>query len=312
MKNPILFLVFSLLFSTGLFAQSTGRIGSHDAIGKWSPSGSASSFTTVAEGRSIAQEIIDIVGLKANFEVREANIPNAAAVVYGGKRYVLYNPNFIRQLEQTTGTRWAGISVLAHEIGHHLNGHTITATGSQPALELESDEFSGFVLRKMGASLTEAQAAMKTLASVRSSRTHPGQYDRLTAIEDGWNKADGQLTGRKHTTKSRPAAAPAPQQNRVAVNKAPAGQTSIDQRSIIGYVRFNADAGSDYYVTSRYNLVKVKNNQLSVIGKLASLNSRQYPYLIYDEANTQLLVDTRGNIVTRQGRQVGTLSAKRG
>src|SRR5215213_8487184 len=162
MINRILFFFSLLLLSSGMMAQITGRIGSHENISKWSPS-ATTSFSNVTEGRKIAQEIVDIVGLKANFEVREANIPNAAAVVYGGKRYILYNPNFIIQLEKTTGTKWAGISVLAHEIGHHLNGHTITAAGSQPALELEADEFSGFVLRKMGATLQQAQAAMKAL-----------------------------------------------------------------------------------------------------------------------------------------------------
>lgn len=46
---------------------------------------------------------------------------------------------------------------------------------------------------------------------------------------------------------------------------------------------------------------------MSVLGKLAKLNSNQYPYVLYDEANTQLLVDRKGNILTRQGRQVGYL-----
>lgn len=251
--------------------------------------------------------------MKANFEVREANIANAAAVVYGGRRYILYNPNFIMQLERTTGTKWAGMSVLAHEIGHHLDGHTLTSSGSQPQLELEADEFSGFVLRKMGASLANAQAAMRTLATINASSTHPGQYDRLTSIANGWNKADAQLAGRKFEP------APLPQTNTansqpIVVTRRPQKpqSTTIDDRYIIGGVRFNADPGSAYYVTMRYNLVKVDNNRLSVIGKLAQLNSNRFPYLIYDEENTQLLVDAYGNIITKQGRPVGKLSAGRG
>ncbi|MGZ8545123.1 MAG: hypothetical protein ACXWV0_07485, partial [Flavisolibacter sp.] len=124
MKNKFLLSILSLFLASGLVAQSGNRIGSHESIGAWNPSGTRTSFSNVTESRNIAQEIIDIVGLKPNFEVREANVPNAAAIVYNGKRYVLYNPTFIRQLEQSTGTKWAGISVLAHEIGHHLNGHT--------------------------------------------------------------------------------------------------------------------------------------------------------------------------------------------
>ena len=74
---------------------------------------------------------------------------------------------------------------------------------------------------------------------------------------------------------------------------------------------FNADPASKYHITTGYNLVKV-GNKLSVMGKLAKLNNNQYPYMLYDEANTQLLVDRSGKIVTRQGRQVGYLKNHNG
>src|SRR5688572_22598823 len=103
----------------------------------------------------IIELILETVGLRASFEVRKANVPNAAAVVYKGKRYILYNPSFIAAMDKAAGTPWASIAVLAHEIGHHLSGHTLDGNGSLPSIELEADEFSGFVLRKMGASLEE-------------------------------------------------------------------------------------------------------------------------------------------------------------
>ncbi|MGZ5285863.1 MAG: hypothetical protein ACXWB9_01705 [Flavisolibacter sp.] len=307
MKNKFLLSILSLFLASGLVAQSGNRIGSHESIGAWNPSGTRTSFSNVTESRNIAQEIIDIVGLKPNFEVREANVPNAAAIVYNGKRYVLYNPTFIRQLEKSTGTKWAGISVLAHEIGHHLNGHTITASGSQPSLELESDEFSGFVLRKMGATLSQSQAAMKTLASVNASKTHPGQYDRLTAIANGWEKADAQLAGRKFEPRQAN-----PRQPVVTRKPAPTQRQNtamIRNNQVLGDVRFNADATGRYYITTGYNLVKMVNNQLHVIGKLSQLNNRNYPYMIADQS-TQLLVDRYGTILTRQGRTVGKLTAR--
>lgn len=144
----------------------------------------------------VINEIIRVIGLKANFEVKAAQIPNAAAVAYDGKRYILYNPKFIASLNQAAGNQWASVSVLAHEIGHHLNGHTIEKIGSQPDKELEADEFSGFVLRRMGASLEEAQSAMRIAAGYKPSLTHPGKEDRMVAIADGWNSADNQIAGR--------------------------------------------------------------------------------------------------------------------
>src|SRR5215213_830875 len=284
MKNPLILFIFSL-FTSVIMAQQ-GRIGDHDAVTKWTPSTTITSpFASSAEGRQIAQRIIDVVGL---------------------------NPNFISQLTKATGTKWAAISVLAHEIGHHLDGHTLTASGSQPQLELEADEFSGFVLRKMGASLAESQAAMKTLASERASRTHPGQYDRLSSIAKGWKQADAQLTGRNDVATVIPTV---PQTADPTVSSPrqgspnTSGETAISGRYIIGDVRFNSDPNSAYYVTTQYNVVKVANNQLQVVGKLKSLNNSQYPYLIYDNS-TQLYVDARGNILTRRGKAVGSLSAR--
>src|SRR4051812_37132749 len=73
------------------------------------------------EARTIIEEIVSIVGLKPNFEIRSADIPNAAAVNFKNKRYILYNPRFVDELNKSAKSRWASVSILAHEIGHHLN-----------------------------------------------------------------------------------------------------------------------------------------------------------------------------------------------
>lgn len=301
----------SALFLSAVAAAQTGRIGEHTTVKNWTPS--ANTFANAAGGRQIAERIIDAVGLKPNFEIVPANVENAAAVVYGGKRYILYNPTFINNLVKTTGTDWAAISVLAHEIGHHLNGHTVTGNGSQPAAELEADEFSGYVLRKMGATLPQAQAAMKTLATANATLSHPAQDARLASIEKGWNHADDQVAGRR--TKPLPVApatvAPAPTTETVRVT-APATNAVLDSRYILGDVYFNAAPSSAFYVTARYNLVKVSNEGISVLGKLAKLSGSEYPYVLYDAQNTRLFVSRTGAILTREGKQVGYLKNHKG
>jgi hypothetical protein len=103
-------------------------------------------------------------------------------------RYIEYNPNFIQKLKSDAGTNWSVYSVLAHEIGHHLQGHTLTNTGSRPSIELQADEYSGFILAKLGASINDAEVAMQVFGSPQGSPTHPARNQRLAAIKEGWTK----------------------------------------------------------------------------------------------------------------------------
>ena len=103
---------------------------------------------------------------------------------------------------------------------------------------------------------------------------------------------------------------PQPRVEPVITTRDVASNTShvkLDSRYILGDVYFSADRSSRYHVTTNYNLVKVGNSGLNVLGKMARLNSRQFPYVIYDSQNTQLFVDARGKIVNRNGKQVGLL-----
>jgi hypothetical protein len=255
-------------------------------------------FASSAEAKNVINKIIDVIGLQPSFEIRAANIPNAAAVVQGGKRYILYNPNFLSSVEQAAGDKWASIAILAHEIGHHLNGHTITGIGSRPSLELEADEFSGFVLRKMGASLQQAQLAMKIAADQRTSATHPGKNDRLNYIAYGWNKADAQMAGRPTT--SRPVYQPQSSQTTAAANTA-----ILTDRQIAYDVVFNADRTNKYYITTANNLVKVHGGQGTVVAKLVATDRQQYPWMLYASASDYFLIDRQSRVLTPQGQGIG-------
>lgn len=138
---------------------------------------------------AMIQKIVDASGLVQNFDVSAAAIPNAAAVTTGGVRHVYYNADFINGLAARTGSKWAPISVLAHEVGHHLNGHSLGNTGSRPKLEIEADAFSGFILQRLGASRSDATAVISLLGSANGSPTHPSKMRRLAAISSGWTKA---------------------------------------------------------------------------------------------------------------------------
>jgi hypothetical protein len=155
------------------------------------------SFSEAASASSIVKEILDEAGLAPNFIVRPASVPNAAASARGGQRYIEYNPSFVSQLKAGAQTNWAVYSVMAHEIGHHLQGHTLQAGGSRPDIELEADEYSGFILAKLGADLSSAQKAMSTFGSNSASGTHPATNERLIAIRKGWEKGKATVTASK-------------------------------------------------------------------------------------------------------------------
>jgi hypothetical protein len=142
------------------------------------------------DAQKIVTAIMNAVGLKPNFTLRPAKVTNLEAFVSRHKRYILYNPEFISWLNNATKDKWAVIALLAHEIGHHLNGHTLKKRGNS-LLELEADEFAGFVLNKLGASLEQSQRVMNYIAKAQQSETHPARKERMLAIKKGWDKAMG-------------------------------------------------------------------------------------------------------------------------
>ena len=149
----------------------------------------SSAVNAIPAVHEMLQEIINVTGLQGNFELKEADVLNIEASVSHRKRFILYNPSFIARINSLTKNKWAAMALLAHEIGHHLNGHTIGKSGSMPALELQADEFAGFIMRKLGATLEQSQSVMNLIAKTEESHTHPSKKSRKLAIEKGWNKA---------------------------------------------------------------------------------------------------------------------------
>ncbi len=132
-------------------------------------------FESSAEAERIVSEICNVVGLSQNFDIRASNVENAMAVNDGSRRMILYSNLFLKKFNEDARTRWAAYSVLAHEIGHHLNNHDFGEpnAGKRKTMELEADRFSGSALRQLGASLDEAKAGVETFATPRRTGQTP-------------------------------------------------------------------------------------------------------------------------------------------
>jgi hypothetical protein len=193
MKKPLLFLSATLLVSV-LSAQSiTSKTDVINSDVVATPTNTdLPGFNSSEDAEKIIAGIMDVLGLHPNFKIKIGHIPNVEADIRHRQRYIIYNPEFVHQVNKTAKNKWASIFIIAHEIGHHLNGHTLKAMKTQPVCELEADEFGGFVLSKMGATLAEAQLVMHYIAGMDASESHPGRLDRLVAIEKGWSKANEQ------------------------------------------------------------------------------------------------------------------------
>jgi hypothetical protein len=143
------------------------------------------------EAMDAVARIVSYTGLTQNFQiVEDLNIRNATAYIKNRQRYIAYNPKFMLRVKDRTKSDWGAISVLAHEIGHHLSGHTLIKRRRDPQEELEADRFSGFILYKMGASLEEAKSAINFVELNSDPETHPPKIERLIAITSGWLDAN--------------------------------------------------------------------------------------------------------------------------
>jgi len=164
-------------------------------------------FATYRNADIALDKILDVTGMAKRFVLKECNdISNCLATTYKGIRYILYDRDFMDAIATRTNS-WSSISILAHEIGHHVNGHTLggeTTLSESRQMEIEADEYSGFVMFKLGASLSQAQEAIRVYGSDKddSYSTHPSRNKRLRAIERGYNKAKGQGSNNSIYTES--------------------------------------------------------------------------------------------------------------
>jgi hypothetical protein len=205
--SAILILALSLCFSAARSQNVTSKtaVVSNAVNGTTNEGTDLPFFATSADAEKIVSSIMRAMGLESNFKITEAHVPNVEAKIRHHERYILYNPEFIKQVNNATRNKWANIFILAHEVGHHLEGHTLLDINSRPSIELEADEFAGFVLHKMGATLQQSQLAMYYIATSGASKTHPARADRLAAIEKGWDREDAQSTAMNYDATNMPA-----------------------------------------------------------------------------------------------------------
>jgi hypothetical protein len=112
---------------------------------------------------------------------------NAFAAIYDGARYIVMSDQIHSDYTKMT-------FVMAHELGHHVCGHTAGNMRDDPwGKELEADAFSGLVVRSIekkkrggfGLTLKDALGYASEF-SAEGSKSHPPAAQRIDAILKGY------------------------------------------------------------------------------------------------------------------------------
>ena len=203
-KLLLIILCFPLVFSGQNSCNYKTHRSTAEEICK-SLTGKSMNFSSNIEAELILEKILSTLRIPKDFALVECSeIENCMALVSEGTKYILYNKNFIKEIgnlniQDDKYHSSAKISVLAHEIGHHVYGHTSTqkklTLEERRKMELEADEFSGFVMYKIGATLDQAKILVDKITSNFDDTfsTHPSKNKMLEAIEIGYKKDMGRF-----------------------------------------------------------------------------------------------------------------------
>lgn len=114
-------------------------------------------------------------------------------------RSILYNVKYLDSVYNHTNDLTSIKSICLHELAHHFYGHPLQSKDFSYAYEVQADTYSGFQMRKLGASLSQALAAISFLGNPHASPSHPSLATRLQAITEGYYQAETLIT--KDSTK---------------------------------------------------------------------------------------------------------------
>ena len=148
MKKLLLLLLFIPLVSFGQKSNDADALKLCVAL-------QSNNFTTDAEAEDAVNKILSVIGTSQKPVLQAcSNINNAVAAVYKGQRYILYDRDFMNSLTAGSNQYWSNMFILAHEVGHHINGHSLDiilyasdiidpkSLVEKRKQELEADEFA--------------------------------------------------------------------------------------------------------------------------------------------------------------------------
>lgn len=190
MKNTILY-HFVFLISSLLYGQNP--ICGISTFEKNFISCLQNGQTANSINNNIVKLICEEIGIAPNFiYVNCPNIANAGAIINEYKnnaRYIVFDNLYYTSLYKNNN--YSSLFIIAHEIGHHLNGHTIPKdfenVNEVQKQELEADYFAGYILFKLGAKENDIITTINKFTEPTSNySTHPKNTLRIKYALKGY------------------------------------------------------------------------------------------------------------------------------
>jgi len=147
------------------------------------------------DARQALEWLTRALGIAGNFTLLEGQFSKgytAIAAMHSRHigRFIVYDGSKFHWTPEDPD--WDEVTILGHEIGHHLNGDTsFTRTHGRGswARELLADQTAGFLVARLGGTLDQATNWFRGI-SPRGSESHPPRDDRIEAVSRGWYRAD--------------------------------------------------------------------------------------------------------------------------
>lgn len=136
----------------------------------------------------VANDIIISVGIKKEILCYEASIDNAMATIYNGQLVIIYDPIFLQKIEKISNYQGGSKLVLAHEIGHLLNLHSISSSSASAWWdELDADYFAGSIAHKQNIPIETIFKFAEIYPAINSNEsTHPHRDSRIKTMINGY------------------------------------------------------------------------------------------------------------------------------
>lgn len=160
-------------------------------------------FQDNAEAKNALDKICAAAELVNNYILMPCpNVGTCLALVRDDVPMIVYDNKFLEKIKtygfsekkisnNTSLVDWNSLTILAHELGHHVNQHFSKLRSSADFIlknEIEADEFAGATLYKLGATIDQVKESYASLPE-EATFSHPARLSRLQAVEKGYSNA---------------------------------------------------------------------------------------------------------------------------